>query len=82
VRPFLVSLILWMAVWLVLTGGQLSAALIGLPVAAAAAWASCRFAGFPAWRLRPLAALQFALSFVWNSILAGADIARRTTGLR
>ena len=70
---------LWLLAWLALTGAQIGSLVVGVPVVACAAWASSRFERFPKWRVSPVAALRFAASFAWNSVLAGADIARRVT---
>jgi multicomponent Na+:H+ antiporter subunit E len=45
--------------------------------AAAATWASLRLLPPGPWRLRPVALVRLALRFLWQSIVAGADVARR-----
>lgn len=64
------------ALWAVLSGG-VADLLPGIVTALAVAWISLRL--LPAGRNRtaPLALLKFALRFLGQSVLAGADVARR-----
>ena len=64
-------------VWLVLDGVKLAGLLIGLPAAALAAWVSIRL--FPPSRTRPRlpGLLSLGWHFLWNSIVAGVDVAIR-----
>lgn len=63
--------------WLVLSGahpGDIPAAAAAI---AAATWTSLRLLEPNAWRRSPLAIFQLVLFFLYHSIVAGADVARR-----
>jgi multicomponent Na+:H+ antiporter subunit E len=69
----------YFVVWMIMAGGQLADVAPGIVVAVVATWVSLvllpldpAFAG-----VRPLALLRLALRFVWGSVVAGLDIARR-----
>lgn len=78
-RAILVRGIAYFVVWMIMAGGQLADVAPGLVVAALATWVSLVLlpldSGFA--EVRPLAVLRLALRFVWGSIVAGLDIARR-----
>ena len=78
-RAILVRGTVYFVVWMVMAGGQLAHVAPGLVVAALATWVSLVLLpldpGFA--QVRPLAVLRLALRFVWGSIVAGLDIARR-----
>ena len=78
-RAILVRGVAYFVVWIVMAGGQLADVAPGLVVAAVATWVSLALLpidpGFT--DVRPLAVLQLALRFVWASIVAGLDIAKR-----
>ena len=78
-RAILVRGIAYFVVWMIMAGGQLADVAPGLVVAALATWVSLVLLpldpGFA--KIRPLAVLRLALRFVWGSIVAGLDIARR-----
>jgi multicomponent Na+:H+ antiporter subunit E len=78
-RAILVRGTVYFVVWMVMAGGQLAHVAPGLVVAALATWVSLVLLpldpGFA--EVRPLAVLRLALRFVWGSIVAGLDIARR-----
>jgi multicomponent Na+:H+ antiporter subunit E len=78
-RAILVRGIAYFVVWMIMAGGQLANVSPGLAAAALATWVSLallpRDPGFA--QIRPLAVLRLALRFVWGSIVAGFDIARR-----
>jgi multicomponent Na+:H+ antiporter subunit E len=62
--------------WLVLAGWSPANAVVGIPAAAVAAWASAVL--LPCgMRLRPLRVLRYAAAFIWQSVAAGVDVARR-----
>ena len=78
-RAILVRGIVYFVVWMIMAGGRLADVAPGLVVAALATWVSLVLLpldpGFA--EVRPLAVLRLALRFVWGSIVAGLDIARR-----
>jgi multicomponent Na+:H+ antiporter subunit E len=78
-RAILVRGIAYFVVWMIMAGGQLADVTPGLVVAALATWVSLVLLpldpGFA--EVRPLAVLRLVLRFVWGSIVAGLDIARR-----
>jgi multicomponent Na+:H+ antiporter subunit E len=63
--------------WLVLTGLDPANAAAGLAAAAIATWTSLRLLPAGEWRLRPIAAGQFVLRFMHQSLAAGIDVAWR-----
>jgi multicomponent Na+:H+ antiporter subunit E len=76
-RAFLVRTASGLCFWLVLIGAKPSDFAAGVPVAIAASWASLQLLPPGQWRLGPLALMQLALRFVFQSALAGADVALR-----
>jgi multicomponent Na+:H+ antiporter subunit E len=74
-RRFVVHLLVLAGLWWLLTGGEPSSWLIGLPVvAAAAAIAAGQGRGF---RLRAAGVLRFVIYFVVRSVHAGVDVSLR-----
>ena len=67
----------FLALWLMLFGPNPADLPVGALTAAAATWASLRLLPPGSWRLRPVALMRLALRFLWQSIVAGADVARR-----
>jgi multicomponent Na+:H+ antiporter subunit E len=67
----------FLCLWLVLFGVDLAGVLVGAATAAAATWTSLRLLPPGAARLRPLTLARFALRFLGQSVVAGADVARR-----
>jgi multicomponent Na+:H+ antiporter subunit E len=69
----------YLAIWLVMAGAGFGDILAGLAAAGLATW--CSLVLLPPQRgpgsVRPLRLLRLALWFVWVSVLAGVDIARR-----
>ena len=69
----------YLAIWLVMAGAGFGDILAGLAAAGLATW--CSLVLLPPRRgpgsVRPLRLLRLALWFVWVSVLAGVDIARR-----
>ena len=78
-RAILVRGIAYFVVWMIMAGGQLAHVAPGIVVAVLATWVSLKLLpldpGFA--QVRPLAVLRLALRFVWGSVVAGLDIARR-----
>lgn len=67
----------FLAFWLVLIGVDAGNLMVGLVTAAAATWASLHLLPAGALRLRPLAVPALVLRFLWQSVVAGWDVARR-----
>jgi multicomponent Na+:H+ antiporter subunit E len=76
-RPALARAVGFFALWVVLSGGGSIDFLPGIIAALAAAWASLRLLPAGTGRPDPLAFGKFALRFLGQSVLAGADVARR-----
>jgi multicomponent Na+:H+ antiporter subunit E len=67
----------FLCLWLVIFRIDLTGVLVGAVTAAAASWTSLRLLQPGAARLRPLAFARLALRFFGQSMVAGADVARR-----
>src|SRR5262245_25269831 len=67
----------FLALWLVLAGPGPFDLLAGAPAVAAATWTSLRLLPPGNARRSPAAMIRLALRFFWQSIIAGADVARR-----
>jgi multicomponent Na+:H+ antiporter subunit E len=69
--------LVFLGLWIVLSGADLKAIPVGIGAAALATWMSLRLLPPGSYRLRfwLLAALPFR--FVWQSVVAGFDVARR-----
>ena len=76
-RSLLVRGIGFLGVWIVLIGAAPSDLAAGLAAAGGAAWASLRLVPAGAGRVRPLALLALVPRFLWQSVAAGVDVARR-----
>jgi len=78
-RAILVRGIAYFVVWMIMAGGRDADVLPGLAAAALATWISLVLLPLdPAFaQVRPLAVLRLAIRFVWGSVVAGLDIARR-----
>jgi multicomponent Na+:H+ antiporter subunit E len=78
-RAFLFRGVAYFVVWMIMAGAQLANVAPGIAAALLATWISARLLppdpGFA--EVRPLAVLRLAIRFVWGSVVAGADIARR-----
>lgn len=79
---YLVPLVLSTLVWWVLTEAA-QAWVVGVPVILASAWCAVRLqhtdsGTAPTHRLHWLAVPRFALFFLWQSLNAGLDVAKRT----
>ncbi|QIG50962.1 Na+/H+ antiporter subunit E [Nordella sp. HKS 07] len=64
----------FLAVWLILSQGDL---LVGMMAAAAATWASLLLLPPGRGRFRPIALARYFLHFMYQSVIAGVDVARR-----
>jgi multicomponent Na+:H+ antiporter subunit E len=78
-RAILVRGVTYFLVWMIMAGGRDADVLPGLAAAALATWISLVLLPLdPAFaQVRPLAVLRLAIRFVWGSVVAGLDIARR-----
>jgi multicomponent Na+:H+ antiporter subunit E len=72
-----VRLLVFLGVWFVLYGPDMAALPVGVGAAAAAAWTSFRLLPSGAFRPRPGSLIILALRFLWESVVAGIDVARR-----
>ena len=77
VRAILVRGAGFLAFWIVLIGADASHLAVGLVTAAAATWVSLRLLPAGSIRAHPPALPALALRFVWLSVVAGCDVARR-----
>ena len=79
-RPLLAVLVRgagFLAFWLVLIGVDAGHLVIGLVTAAAATWSSLHLLPAGSLRLSPVAIPALVLRFLWQSVVAGWDVARR-----
>lgn len=76
-RPSIVRAICFFAIWAVLAGDGPVDPVPGILAALAAAWIRLRLLPPGGNRLRLLALARFALRFLGQSVVAGADVARR-----
>ncbi len=67
----------FLCLWLILSGTTLTDLVVGATTAGAAAWASLHLLPPARRRPRPRALASLAARFVWQSAIAGADVARR-----
>jgi multicomponent Na+:H+ antiporter subunit E len=69
----------YFVIWMIMVGGGLENVLPGIGAALLAAWASLRLMPPDPGNahVRPLASLRLFVRFVWGSVVAGVDIARR-----
>jgi multicomponent Na+:H+ antiporter subunit E len=67
----------YLALWIVLMGIEPVDVVVGAITAALAAWVSLRLWPPESLRLRPLAMLGLLPHFLWQSVIAGVDVARR-----
>jgi len=63
--------------WIMLSGGDPADLAVGAMAALAATWASPSLLAPDASRVRPAALGRFALRFLQDSLVAGADVSRR-----
>lgn len=76
-RPAAIRAIGFFAIWMALSGGAAGDLLPGIVAALAATWIGLRLLPPGTTRLHPRALAEFALRFLIQSVLAGADVARR-----
>ncbi len=76
-RPAVTRAVGFLGVWVVLSGYALPDLVPGVVAALAATWVSLRLAPSGPNRMQPLALTKVALRFLRQSVLAGADVARR-----
>jgi len=67
----------FVCLWLVLAGAHVGDIPAAAAAVAAATWTSLRLLEPSAWRRSPRAIIQLVLLFLFQSIVAGADVARR-----
>jgi len=65
------------ALWIMLAGGSPADLGAGAVAAVAATWVSLRLLPPSTNRMRPVALARLALRFLYQSVMAGADVARR-----
>jgi multicomponent Na+:H+ antiporter subunit E len=66
-----------LCLWLAVAGSGVVDVLVGGASAAVAAWASLRLLPPAVRRPRPLALAKLVVRFLWQSVVAGTDVARR-----
>jgi multicomponent Na+:H+ antiporter subunit E len=76
-RPAVTRAVGFLGVWVMLSGYALVDLLPGAIAALAATWVSLRLLPAGDNRMQPLALTKVALRFLRQSVLAGADVARR-----
>jgi multicomponent Na+:H+ antiporter subunit E len=78
-RPLRIALRLagFFCLWLAIAGADTSDLLVGIATAVAATWASLRLLPPGASRIRPIAMIRLVSNFLWQSVRAGLDVARR-----
>jgi multicomponent Na+:H+ antiporter subunit E len=78
-RTILVRSLGYFVLWVIMAGGRAADVVPGIGAALLAAWASVLL--MPpdpgSARVRPVALVALVLRFVWGSVVAGVDIARR-----
>jgi multicomponent Na+:H+ antiporter subunit E len=78
-RAIFVRGVAYFVIWVIMAGELRDAVVPGLAAAVLATWVSVLLLppdpGFA--QLRPLAVLRLAIRFVWGSVVAGLDIAKR-----
>jgi len=77
VRRFLGHVVLYLLIWLVITGGDFSSLFFGLPFSIMAAVVSTSMSRQDALRLSPLGTARLLLYFMKNSLVGGVDVALR-----
>jgi multicomponent Na+:H+ antiporter subunit E len=76
-RPAAVRAVGFFVLWMMLTGGNPSDLVAGAVATLAATWASLRLLPSGTGRVRPAVLAGLALRFLRQSVVAGADVARR-----
>ena len=75
--PVVVRAVGLFVLWITLTGGNPADVVAGAVSALAATWASLRLLPPTTSRMRPAALARLVLRFLCQSVVAGADVARR-----
>lgn len=68
---------IYLLLWVVLIGSAPATLVFGAITAALAAWASLKLLPPGTLRIRPLGVLRILPHFLWQSVFAGVDVARR-----
>jgi multicomponent Na+:H+ antiporter subunit E len=76
-RPGVVRAAGFLVLWMMLTGGNLAELVAGAVASLVATWASLHLLPPDTSRVRPAALARLALRFLHQSVIAGADVARR-----
>jgi multicomponent Na+:H+ antiporter subunit E len=76
-RPAVVRALGFLVLWLTLTGGNPADFGAGAVAALAATWASLRLLPWGRSRWRPASVARLVVRFLYQSVIAGADVARR-----
>ena len=72
----------FVALWWLLTGGDLSSWMVGVPTVLAAVWTTRRLGVGERWAISVSGLLRFVPLFVSDSLRGGIDVARRTLAPR
>jgi multicomponent Na+:H+ antiporter subunit E len=75
--PAVIRSLVFLGIWFALYGPDVAALPVGLGAAAAATWTSLRLLPPGSFHPRPASLFVLALRFVWQSVAAGIDVARR-----
>jgi multicomponent Na+:H+ antiporter subunit E len=75
--PAVVRLLIFLGIWFVLYGPDVAGLLVGTGAAIVATWTSLRLLPPGAFRPRLRSLFILALRFLWESVVAGIDVARR-----
>jgi multicomponent Na+:H+ antiporter subunit E len=76
-RPAAIRSAGFFVLWIMLTGGNSGDLAPGAVAALAATWASLRLLRPSASRVRSIGLARLVLRFLWQSVVAGVDVARR-----
>ncbi len=76
-RPAVVRAVGFFLLWVTLTGSNSGDLVVGAVATLAATWASLRLLPPGTGRVRPVALIKFGCRFLGQSVVAGADVARR-----
>jgi multicomponent Na+:H+ antiporter subunit E len=78
--PKLGVIAIFAALWWLISGGEVASWLYGVPAVALAIYVSTHSGTWPDTRVRPLRLLRLSAQFLWSSVRAGIDVARRVLG--
>ena len=76
-RPIVLRAVGFFVLWIMLSGGNPADLVAGAAAVLAATWASLRLLPPGTSRVRPVALAELSFRFLRQSVVAGADIARR-----